>query len=552
MSKASPQVTQAPRLDPRTLLVDVNVRHAATADADLIASIRDVGVLQPIVAVRTADGQVRVRYGHRRTLAAIEAELSTVPVLIVADEATDDAGQVERLVTQWAENEHRTGLTQAEQVDVIGQLSAFGISAAQIAKRTKTSRTKVDAALVVMGSDLAREATARYDFLDLTQAAVVAEFEDDPEAVTALVAAAQVGRFEHAAQRARDDRSERARIAAKADELRAAGVTVVDRPGWEDSTRRVTSLVDQEGKSLDTQAHTECPGHAVFVDETRRWVDAAQVPADAVRDGEDDYGDEEDYDEDEGAPEDNANADDDQPEPPARVWIIELIGVPVCVEWASHGHLDRSASYRSLEAAKLGAALTGSTMTTEEAAAAVEAERERVRAERRDVIASNKAWKSATVVRREWLTRFLSRKTAPKGAAGYVTRALVERDAEKDGPDERASMACELLRATVTRTAGMYGGYHDGRAVLAGLITTASEARAQVLTLAVILAGQEAKTDTNSWRRTDAGTARYLTFLAEQGYTLADVERRACGQSPLPLDGPDLDTPETGDAALIA
>lgn len=295
MSKTTPQVIQAPQLDPRTLLVDLNVRHAATADADLIASIRDVGVLQPIVAVRTAAGQVRVRYGHRRTLAAIEAQLPTVPVLIVADEATDDAGQVERLVTQWAENEHRAGLTKAEQADVIGQLSAFGVSPAQIAKRTKTTRVTVDAALVVMASELARAATARYDFLDLTQAAVVAEFENDAETVTALIAAAQAGRFEHAAQRARDDRAERARIAAKTDELRTAGLTVVDQPGWNDTTRRLTSLVDQDGENMDVQAHTECPGHAVFVDEMRRWVDADQVPADAVLDDEDDYGDD-DYD----------------------------------------------------------------------------------------------------------------------------------------------------------------------------------------------------------------------------------------------------------------
>ena len=63
------ELSTTPQLDPRTLLVDVNVRHTATADKDLVASVREVGVLQPIIAVRTADGQVRVRYGHRRTLA---------------------------------------------------------------------------------------------------------------------------------------------------------------------------------------------------------------------------------------------------------------------------------------------------------------------------------------------------------------------------------------------------------------------------------------------------------------------------------------------------
>lgn len=97
------------QLDPHTLLVDLNVRSDATADRTLTESLRDRGVLAPIVAVRTADGHVRVRAGHRRTQAAIAAGLPTVPV-VVADESTDDAGTVERLLDQWAENEHRAAL----------------------------------------------------------------------------------------------------------------------------------------------------------------------------------------------------------------------------------------------------------------------------------------------------------------------------------------------------------------------------------------------------------------------------------------------------------
>ncbi len=58
-------------VDPATLLVDVNVRHDARVDKDFVASIREHGVLVPIVAVRTSEGALRVRYGHRRTLAVI-------------------------------------------------------------------------------------------------------------------------------------------------------------------------------------------------------------------------------------------------------------------------------------------------------------------------------------------------------------------------------------------------------------------------------------------------------------------------------------------------
>jgi ParB family chromosome partitioning protein len=42
-------------------------------------------------------------------------------------------------------------------------------------------------------------------------------------------------------------------------------------------------------------------------------------------------------------------------------------------------------------------------------------ERERARLERRDVIESNKAWRSAEAVRRIWLREFVTRKKPPAG-----------------------------------------------------------------------------------------------------------------------------------------
>lgn len=94
-------------LDPASLLVDLNIREAKL-DKEFLASIKDHGVIEPIVAVRTEDGGVRVRHGHRRTLAAIEAAQSTVPVVIVGTEDNDAA---DRIAKQWHENKHRAGLT---------------------------------------------------------------------------------------------------------------------------------------------------------------------------------------------------------------------------------------------------------------------------------------------------------------------------------------------------------------------------------------------------------------------------------------------------------
>src|ERR1700752_3923775 len=61
---------------------DANVRDAAAIDAEFVASVKEHGVLTPIAAVRGRDGVVRVRAGQRRTLAAREAGLPTVPVYV--------------------------------------------------------------------------------------------------------------------------------------------------------------------------------------------------------------------------------------------------------------------------------------------------------------------------------------------------------------------------------------------------------------------------------------------------------------------------------------
>jgi len=72
-------------------------------------------------------------------------------------------------------------------------------------------------------------------------------------------------------------------------------------------------------------------------------------------------------------------------------------------------------------------------------------------------------------------------------------------------------------------------GIHIGRQALVSLLSRASEARAQMIGLALVLSAYEERTGKHSWRATDPATSRYLLFLSECGYPLADVERRACG-----------------------
>src|SRR5262249_49875224 len=161
----------------------------------------ELGVLVPIVAQRIEDGALRVRYGHRRTLAAVEAARSSVPVIVTSDDGADEAA---RIVRQWHENEQRAGLSTADKVAAVEQLSLLGLSAAQIVKQTRARKADVEQALATAGSALAKGAATRYEFLTLDQAAAVAEFDAEPDTVKALIASAKAseGDFAHALQRA--------------------------------------------------------------------------------------------------------------------------------------------------------------------------------------------------------------------------------------------------------------------------------------------------------------------------------------------------------------
>jgi ParB family chromosome partitioning protein len=137
-------------------------------------------------------------------------------------------------------------------------------------------------------------------------------------------------------------------------------------------------------------------------------------------------------------------------------------------------------------------------------------EREKAAAARRDVIESNKAWKSAEVVRRQWLTQFLTRKTPPKGAGLFLAQTMMDRYSDRLTHHGTAGLRDQLLGGSTVIRDGM------------------SEPRAFVVVLAHALAGYEAQTGTHSWRNPTEANTRYLRFLQANGYTLSDVEERAC------------------------
>ncbi|MFF1253707.1 ParB/RepB/Spo0J family partition protein [Pseudarthrobacter sp. NPDC058329] len=254
-------------IDPATLTVDVNVRKDAALTADFIASIKEHGVMEPVIAHRKDDGTVHVLIGQRRTRAAVEAERDSIPVMII--ESPEEA---DRIVAQVVENIQRAELTEADEAEAYHQLSLIGVSAAAIAKKTGRTKTTVEGALKAKSTDTGADALGKGYTIEA--ALILAEFESNEEATAQLesVIMDEPDMLAHVTQRLRDKRDRAAALAALTAELEAAGTLVVSECGYgEDSdTLRVTSL-----KKADGEPATDEDGNAVYIETDYRGEHSA-------------------------------------------------------------------------------------------------------------------------------------------------------------------------------------------------------------------------------------------------------------------------------------
>jgi ParB family chromosome partitioning protein len=447
-TNSAPVTTQqgtVEHIDPKVIVVEANVRTEAKLDTEFLASIKQNGVLTPILARRDQQGNVIVRAGQRRTLAARQVGLATMPAYIVeADEKT-----VDRIVQQMAENEHREAVTDADRVAAYQQLAFEGLTPTVIAKRLGTKAATVKAGIAVAENRTAASAIVSHS-LTLDQAATLIEFEGDDDTVASLIeeAGKNPGGFAHAAQRARDERKRAAVIAEAAADATARGYAILDRQpsSWqvEDHTS-IHDLNTAEGERVTVEHIEAVEGRAVYIDTT--WEGTVRVS-----------------------------------------YYLPTNGF-------------KAAGFKKSS----GSGSNSGPMTDEE------------KAERKTLIANNKAWISAEVVRRDWLSTFLSRKTLPKDAAQFIAQGLTVHglnvgSAARDG-NALAHMLMGLER----------GGFYD-RDKLSGIVE-ATPSKAQHVTLAVVLGGIEASTSKVTWRNPGQRDALYFSQLAAWGYDLSEVEQ---------------------------
>ncbi|MCG7635327.1 ParB N-terminal domain-containing protein [Gordonia McavH-238-E] len=513
-------------LNPADLVIDTNIRTEAeaTLTAEFVDSIRD-GVRQPILAVEV-DGEVRVRDGQRRTLAARKNALASVPVYVVpvASDADDKALTIDRIVEQLASFE-REGLRTRDRVAAIEQLALAGMSATKIAKATRTKKKDVDATLAVAKSATALDLLDQGAGLTLEQSATLAAYDHDPEAQQWLLNAARSGRFEHQAKQLTDNAAERVELLAQVAAYAAEGIAAVTRQPSNSEAVSLDLLLTAEGKAA-TIADVPVDHRVAYVwaDVTEQWTDADGNAVDEeVIDGDLI---------DEGAA--DAQPEDGMVDPRT---LTRKVTREIATTWfvrrsaaADLGFTERPYGY--------GYSTPSSATATADLS---DDEKEARKQERRRVRVLNTASLTAREVRIEKLTAWLARKTLPKGSAPTVAKFLAtSMRAHHDmfGANSMQGNAAEIA-------ATILGG---DPADLIEQATTAD--RAQIIGLGIALASREAHMWKDAWRNIGdrhylggsqiSARAGYLHFLVEvTGYTLSDVEQVIAGDADaadVPLD----------------
>lgn len=114
--------------------------------AELAASIREHGVIQPLIVMPKSDGAYVLIAGERRWQASQKAGLRTVPVI------TRQASNQELIEIALIENVQRADLNSLEEAEAYRQLvEEFGLSHEAVAKRVGKSRVAVTNTLRLLG-----------------------------------------------------------------------------------------------------------------------------------------------------------------------------------------------------------------------------------------------------------------------------------------------------------------------------------------------------------------------------------------------------------------
>lgn len=242
-----------------------NPRRHTSADEDMVASIKEHGLIEPVIL--GPDGTLVA--GNRRHDGLVKAKVKTAPALIRKDLDTAE----KQLEAALIENCHRENLTPIEEAEAFDLLRGMGYTQNKIATKVGRPVATVRDRLKLLKLDKSAQDKIHVGQLTLAHALDLVSFDDDPATQKKLAKAAIEGtNFDYQLKQEKERRAARLRVERHVEELVGLGATEVTiskgEPYWrkdgKDGLNHLGSFGSNYGGvtgSLSDLAKKEHKGH---------------------------------------------------------------------------------------------------------------------------------------------------------------------------------------------------------------------------------------------------------------------------------------------------
>ncbi|MHB8573570.1 MAG: ParB/RepB/Spo0J family partition protein [Candidatus Dormibacteria bacterium] len=237
-----------------------NVRRDVGDVEELAASLRSVGLLQPLVVTPWdfGDGYVVV-CGHRRLAAARVAELTELPVII------REMTNAERLEAMLVENAQRTDLTPIEEAQAYQQLLGLEFTQETLATRIGRSQSHVSKRLALLKLPNRIQEAVYSGGISVADALLLTQITDMPDVLDeAFDNREHWGGIPRYVKDAVEERTRREKVAKAEAEAEAKGLKVVKMPNFGAKEKRIGKAYG-DLTHITAKAHSKEKCHAVAI-----------------------------------------------------------------------------------------------------------------------------------------------------------------------------------------------------------------------------------------------------------------------------------------------
>lgn len=230
-----------------------NPRRRATADVELIASVKARGLVQPLIVAPHHDDDTAFTLiaGHRR-LDALKKAKRTTAAVVIRNDLTTEAAQLEAMLV---ENGRRKDLSPIEEAEGYQQLTLFGYKQQDIATAVGVDKSTVSSRIRLLKLQPSTQTKVHGGQITIDDALAIQSFADDPATTKRLERAAGTDSFKRDLSDAKRTRANLTKARSAAAEYADAGIPELPNP----KGQHWWSFLDKLGAVLLAHTHSSEP-----------------------------------------------------------------------------------------------------------------------------------------------------------------------------------------------------------------------------------------------------------------------------------------------------